>query len=82
MLSRRSLLIGIGMGAAAIPFVAKAAKVKVCHIPPGNKKNARRIEIDQSSLADHLAHGDFVVGDEKTCPKKKDEKKRKKEKKK
>ncbi len=33
-------------------------KVTICHIPPGNPDNAHTIEIDESALAAHLAHGD------------------------
>jgi hypothetical protein len=35
-------------------------KVEVCHIPSGNSDNARTIEVAESSVRDHLRHGDFV----------------------
>ena len=34
-------------------------KVKICHIPPGNPENAHTIDIDSSSVEEHLAHGDY-----------------------
>ena len=33
-------------------------KVVICHIPPGEPTNKQTIEIDQSALDTHLAHGD------------------------
>ena len=38
----------------------KAAKVSVCHIPPGNPTNARIIEVAASAVPAHLAHGDAL----------------------
>src|SRR3989344_6766591 len=35
-------------------------KVKVCHIPPGNHSNAHDINIDESAVPAHLAHGDLL----------------------
>lgn len=32
--------------------------VLICHIPPGNKANARTLRINRSALKAHLAHGD------------------------
>jgi hypothetical protein len=34
------------------------AKVLVCHVPPGNPENPVTIEIGESALPAHLAHGD------------------------
>jgi hypothetical protein len=34
------------------------AKVVVCHVPPGNPENPHTIEVGESALPDHLAHGD------------------------
>ena len=34
-------------------------KVEICHIPPGNPENAHTIDIDSSSVEEHLAHGDY-----------------------
>lgn len=39
--------------------------ISVCHMPPENPENAHVIEISESALDDHLAHGD-IKGDE--CP--------------
>jgi hypothetical protein len=35
-------------------------KVSVCHAPPGNPENARTLNIGWESVADHVAHGDFL----------------------
>jgi hypothetical protein len=35
-------------------------KVDVCHIPPGNSGNAHMINISESAVAAHLAHGDAL----------------------
>jgi hypothetical protein len=32
-------------------------KVEICHVPPGNSGNAHTICVDESAVADHLAHG-------------------------
>jgi hypothetical protein len=32
-------------------------KVEICHVPPGNPGNAHTICVDESAVADHLAHG-------------------------
>ncbi len=52
-------------------------KVKVCHIPPGNPSNFHTIEIGNSALKAHLAHGDrmgqcntncdFLCNDNNAC---------------
>jgi len=39
---------------------AWAAKVQVCHIPPGNPSNFHTITISESALPAHLGHGDLV----------------------
>jgi hypothetical protein len=36
--------------------------VLVCHIPPGNKTNARTLKINRAALKAHLAHGDIEGG--------------------
>lgn len=41
-------------------FIIDISKVWVCHMPPGNPENARTLGIDSDSVADHLAHGDFL----------------------
>ena len=35
-------------------------KVMICHIPPGNKGNAKTKTISESALAAHLGHGDTL----------------------
>ncbi len=37
-----------------------AAKVTVCHVPPGNPANAHEIVVGAAAVAAHLAHGDRV----------------------
>ena len=32
-------------------------KVEICHVPPGNPGNAHTICVNESAVADHLAHG-------------------------
>ena len=39
---------------------AWAAKVKVCHVPPGNPGNFHTITINDNALSAHLGHGDLV----------------------
>ena len=39
---------------------ANGQKVTLCHIPPGNPANAKTIMVDETSVADHLAHGDSL----------------------
>ncbi len=36
----------------------EAAKVLVCHVPAGNPENAHTIEVGESAVPAHLAHGD------------------------
>lgn len=38
----------------------KAAKVSVCHIPPGNPSNAHIISVGPPAVPAHLAHGDAL----------------------
>lgn len=40
------------------PDAEEEAKVAVCHVPPGNPDNPHTIEVDESALPAHLAHGD------------------------
>src|SRR6476659_8001022 len=37
-----------------------AAKVTICHIPPGNPNNAHTITVGASAVPAHLAHGDTL----------------------
>ena len=39
---------------------AWAAKVKVCHVPPGNPANFHTITIDDNAVQAHLGHGDLL----------------------
>ncbi len=43
----------------ALGTPAWAAKVQVCHVPPGNPGNFHTITIDDNALQAHLAHGDL-----------------------
>jgi hypothetical protein len=42
------------------PKKVSVAKVKVCHIPPGNEENFHTITISANALQSHLDHGDFL----------------------
>src|SRR6185312_5619944 len=44
----------------AVGAPAWAAKVDVCHIPPGDPSNLHTITISEHALQAHLAHGDFL----------------------
>ena len=46
------------LGLASSEGRARVQKVKVCHLPPGNPENAHTIEVAESAVAAHLAHGD------------------------
>ena len=39
---------------------AMAAKVSICHVPPGNPGNAHTIDVAQSAVPAHIAHGDTL----------------------
>ena len=39
---------------------ARAAKVTICHFPPGNPSNAHTITVSANALTAHLAHGDIL----------------------
>ena len=43
---------------------SSAAKITICHFPPGNPGNCQTISVPFSALSGHLAHGD-TIGD---CP--------------
>ena len=51
--------IGIA-GFYAPVAIAQAAKVDVCHIPPGNPDNPQTITISENAVSTHLDHGDYV----------------------
>ena len=51
---------------AAIPRVAAAGSVPVCHRPPGNPANMHVINVAESALPAHLMHGD-VPGPDCLC---------------
>ena len=44
----------------ALGSPAWAAKVSVCHVPPGNPANSFSISINESAVQTHLNHGDFL----------------------
>lgn len=49
--------------AAALVLVgsaAMAAKVDICHVPPGDPGNAHTINVAQSAVGAHLGHGDTL----------------------
>lgn len=49
----------IGIAGFHVPgALAQAAKVEVCHIPPGSSANAHTITISEDAVDTHLEHGD------------------------
>ena len=44
--------------ATPTPSAAPAAKLQICHVPPGNSDNFHTITISQNTRSAHLAHGD------------------------
>ena len=41
----------------------------ICHVPPGNSRNARTIVVDENAVLAHLAHGDHCGPcEEEGCP--------------
>jgi len=59
---RSSLLLTLtaSLFAVSTAMAARAQKVPVCHIPPGDPANAHTISVAPSALDAHLAHGDYV----------------------
>lgn len=53
--SRALLLALLTLGAPAW-----AAKVTICHVPPGNPGNFHTITVNDNALQAHLGHGDLV----------------------
>ncbi len=45
---------------AVLPPVAVTGKAVICHIPPGNSGNRHTLEVGQSAVSAHLAHGDTL----------------------
>jgi len=37
-------------------------KVRVCHIPPGNPREAHTLSVGESAIRAHLSHGDYMGG--------------------
>ena len=46
--------------AAPSAFAVPAAKVKICHLPPGDPANFHTITASEKALPAHLAHGDLL----------------------
>lgn len=40
------------------PTDEPAARVDICHVPPGNPENQHTIAVEDEFVADHLEHGD------------------------
>jgi len=69
-----SFLLVIFVMAIMPKFIEEASaggkvKVVVCHVPPDDPDDAHTIEIAESALPDHLAHGDVegMCCEESTC---------------
>ena len=54
-----SAIIAVVFVGASLAFAA-GPKVVICHIPPGNPDNPQTIEVDDSAVPAHLAHGDAL----------------------
>ena len=39
---------------------APTGKIIICHIPPGNPENRHTIQVSESAVGAHLAHGDLL----------------------
>ncbi len=44
----------------ALGAPAWAAKVTICHVPPGNPANSFTISVSENAVQAHLNHGDFL----------------------
>ena len=44
----------------ASALAAPAAKVDLCHVPPGNPANVQSLKVSQQAVSAHLAHGDYT----------------------
>lgn len=59
---KKSHLLTLFVAVLAIVFgaaSAQAAKVDVCHLPPGNPDNWHTISVSENALQAHLNHGDL-----------------------
>ena len=56
---RTAWSLGVGAVVMLLPSATYAAKVDICHIPPGNPANFHTITINVNALSAHLAHGDL-----------------------
>ncbi len=63
----KKLSILVAVLAVCVAPAAQAAKIEVCHFPPGNPGNFRTITISENALSAHLGHGD-VAGSCFDCP--------------
>ena len=58
----RKLILGTMVAAVlgAAGYTQAASKVTLCHIPPGNPRDAHTSEVTASAVNNHLAHGDYL----------------------
>ena len=56
----RVLICSLLLVVFAFGAPAWAAKVKVCHVPPGNPANFHTITVDENAVQAHLGHGDLL----------------------
>lgn len=61
------LAVAIIGGAPLDAAAAPAAKVQVCHVPPGNPANAHFISVAASAVPAHVGHGDQVLTGDGSC---------------
>jgi hypothetical protein len=48
------------LGLSGVAFAGPAAKVTLCHLPPGETSNWQTITVSEKALSAHLAHGDLA----------------------
>lgn len=57
LLFAAAMVIGFTSSSA---YASREEKVAICHLPPGNPENIQHIEVGESAVVAHLAHGDFL----------------------
>lgn len=62
---RVSLFLAIVM--MAVPGIAAAAKIDICHIPPDEPTNLHQITVNTNALNAHLGHGDHIYAEVESC---------------
>src|SRR5262245_12316208 len=58
--ARCTILLVAVLALGSPAWAAQEAKVKVCHLPPGNPSNFHTITVSADALQAHLGHGDLA----------------------